>query len=121
MAAVETDHATGLSVVLVNRAQWDGPDVPDGWLIVNAPRPLLGEQTWTGQFRHGTFYAASPEIRGGSFGWKADDAWLVRFITDADVEQLVLAKFAEYGYASAEDAGVTIAEQAYCMQLPYAG
>ena len=118
--------------VLVNVADWDGPELPDGWCVVNAPRPLLGERTWTGEFRHGIFYAAGPNrLPPGGFErsraegivaqWAADDAWPVEFITDAEVEALVLAKFAEYGYASADEAGVTVAEQAACMGLPYAG
>ena len=116
--------------VLVNVVAWDGPELPDGWTIVNAPRPLLGERTWTGQFRHGVFYAAGPNQLppGGSEraraegivrSWAADDAWPVEFITNDEIERLVLAKFAEYGYASADEAGVTIAEQAACMQLPW--
>ncbi|MCW2904039.1 MAG: hypothetical protein JWO67_6304, partial [Streptosporangiaceae bacterium] len=36
-----------------------------------------------------------------------------------EIELAVLAKFAEYGYGSAEEAGVTIAEQAECMRLPW--
>jgi hypothetical protein len=115
--------------VLVNVEQWDGPplDGPlfgDGWVLVNAPRPLAGPVTWTGHFRHGTFYATGPGP-GTEDGdrlaklWAADDAWPVVFTTNAAIEEAVLAKFAEYGYGSAEEAGVTIAEQAACMQLPY--
>jgi hypothetical protein len=118
--------------VLVNQAAWDGPDLPEGWLIVNAPRPLLGKKTWTGQFRHGVFYAAGPDpaqLAEGSFergiaegrvrSWKSDDAWPVVFTSNAEIERQVLAKFAEYGYASEDEAGVTIAEQAACMRLPW--
>jgi hypothetical protein len=106
--------------VLVNIADWDGPAFPPGWAIVNAPRPLLGEQEWTGHFRHGVFYAAAPKARDGYLdSWAADDAWPVVFITNEDIEDRVLAKFREYGYASAEEAGVTIAEQAGCMGLPW--
>ena len=108
--------------VLVNVADWSAPaEIPAGWLIANAPRPISGQLTWQGPFRRGVFYAASPEIPGGTFGWEADDAGLVVFITDEEITARVLAKFAEYGYASAEDAGVTIAEQAECMRLPYRG
>lgn len=113
--------------VLVNHADWDGPaDLPDDAVIVNAPRPLAGLVTWTGQFRHGIFYAAAPWRPGGLgqhpaewFGWTRDDAWPVEFITNAEIELRVLAKFAEYGYDSEDEAGVTIAEQAACMRLPW--
>jgi hypothetical protein len=119
--------------VLVNRAAWDGPKLPElfgRWVIVNAPRPLLGEEKWTGVFRHGTFYAAMPaHLPWASFdrgiaersagSWKADDAWLVVFTDNAEIECQVLAKFAEYGYASEDEAGVTIPDQAACMGLPW--
>ena len=45
-------------------------DIPDkiraylerGWTVYNAPRPLYGHETWTGDFRHGVLYAAvAPE------------------------------------------------------------
>jgi hypothetical protein len=111
-----------METVLVNRADWTAPYfIPGAWHIANAPRPLLGEYIWTGAFRHGIFYAASPAVHDGTFGWQADGAYLVEFIDDAEIERRVLAKFAEYGYASADEAGVTIGEQAYCMQLPWHG
>jgi hypothetical protein len=107
--------------VLVNVEQWDGPPLDefgDDVRIVNAPRPIAGERTWTGDFRHGVFYAAAKGDRLEQ-SWAADDAWPVVFTTNGAVEAAVLAKFEEYGYASAEEAGVTIAEQAACMRLPY--
>jgi len=33
-------------------------EVQDGWLVMNAPRPLLGNETMTGEFVTGRFYAA---------------------------------------------------------------
>lgn len=116
--------------VLVNRAAWDGPELPPGWLIANAPRPLNGERTWQGQFRHSVLYAAIPADPGSDEwdrkrhaailrSWEAYDGWRVEFIDNAEIERRVLAKFAEYGYGSAAEAGVTIAEQAACMSLPW--
>ncbi len=47
--------------VVVNLAAWAPPEaIPEGWLVVNAPRPVGGEMTWEGEFRHGLFYAAAP-------------------------------------------------------------
>jgi len=34
------------------------PDVPEDWVICNAPRPIVGTKTWTGPFIEGVFYAA---------------------------------------------------------------
>ena len=52
----------GLTQRLVNSAAWTVPEgitIPDGWVIVNAPRPLngAGQMTWTGDFLSGIFYA----------------------------------------------------------------
>ena len=111
-----------LQELSVNIADWDGPEVPDGWLIVNAPRPLAGQQTWTGQFRHGTFYAASPEIREGIFGWEADDAWLITFTSNEEIRVKCAALAAEYDYpdlAAAEADGITVEEIAATLLLPW--
>ena len=106
--------------VLVNVADWDGPDDLDpAWPIVNAPRPLFGQRTWEARFRHGIFYAADSEIRGGTFGWKADDAWLVEFITNEQITKRGAAKLAEHGYATLKDADMTAVELAAMMSLPW--
>jgi hypothetical protein len=111
-----------LTPVLVNRADWtDAPLVPDGWMIANAPRPLMGEIRWEGKFRRGIFYAANPTEVTGTFGWAADDAGRVVFITDAEIRERVDVKLAEYGYASLEEAGLTVEEVAETMQLPWCG
>jgi hypothetical protein len=115
--------------VLVNRADWKR-DLPEGWLIVNAPRPLMGEETWTGPFRHGIFYAAGPDpsaVTGPDreqaehrvASWKSDDAWPVVFTSNTEIEQRVLAKFAEHGYGSADEAGITVPDMAAEMGLPW--
>lgn len=37
-------------------------NIERGWTVYNAPRPLLGMETWNGDFRHGVFFAAvAPE------------------------------------------------------------
>ena len=108
--------------VLVNRADWtDAPDVPEGWVIANAARPLIGELAWEGRFRRGIFYAASPTEVAGSFGWAANDAGLVEFITDEQIRERVAVKLAEYGYQSLDEAGLTVEEVAAMMQLPWVG
>jgi len=105
-----------MDTVIVNSADWAGldcvPDLPDGWLIANAPRPIQGHFVWQGPFLHGIFYAAAPAIPEGTFGWEADDAYLVTFTTNTEIEQKLMAKLAEYGYASFEDAGLTREELA---------
>ncbi len=50
-------------VLFVETISEDRPaDVPESWTIYNASRPLPGHKTWTGDFRHGVFFAAvAPE------------------------------------------------------------
>jgi len=108
-------------LALVNRAAWDGPDLPEGWSIVNAPRPLAGEKTWTGKFRHGIFYAAGPtsDERLARL-WEADDAWPVVFTDNAEIERRVMAKLAEYGYSTPDEISSTVAEIAIgTLNLPW--
>ncbi len=43
-------------------------DIPDGWRVFNAPRPLYGQMDWQGDFLSGIFYVAvdpASEISAG--------------------------------------------------------
>jgi hypothetical protein len=113
-----------LKTVLVNVADWTLPPgivVPDGWVIANAPRPLNGEIAWQGPFRHGIFYVASPEVNdNGWHSWRANDGWLVTFITNDQIAERVAAKLAEYGYETADEVDSTVGELAIgTLQLPW--
>jgi hypothetical protein len=113
-------------VVVVNVADWAPPvEVPEGFMVANAPRPIAGELTWTGDFRHGIFYAAHPADRDGILdSWGADDAWPVEFIDNAEIMRRVLAKLAEHGYASVEAAAaeaIEVGDVVAMMQLPWHG
>jgi len=91
-------------VVYVNR---EDPDYRTlrGWAdkgmeIVNAPRPLAGQVSWEGPFRHGIFYVASEPgmaalVRGSTLGWDAMDAWPVRLVDNAYIEERVREHLAE--------------------------
>ena len=125
-----------MKTLLVNSAAWDGPaDLPPGWLIANAPRPLNGERTWQAAFRHGVLYAAMPADPGPDEwdrerhaavlrSWESLDGWLVEFITDAEIEARCLAKAAAFGYgdrAALEADGLTVADFAESLGLPWRG
>ena len=117
-----------MNEVLVNSADWPDPDVPEqvpgDWMVANAPRPIAGEIAWTGPFRHGVFYAAAPPGPVDRWGWPADDAWMIRTISDDVILEAVLGKAADYGYADVaalEDAGISIADVAADMRLPWKG
>jgi phage terminase large subunit-like protein len=43
---------------IVERVGARPENVPVGWRVFNAPRPLRGHRTWQGQFISGVFYAA---------------------------------------------------------------
>jgi hypothetical protein len=70
-----------------------------------------------GTFRRGIFYAAAPEAPAGSFGWAADNAWLVVHHRRRRRGR-VNAKLAECE-TTLEEVGRSMAEMAYDMQLPY--
>ncbi len=113
---------SAISTFYVNVAAWDGPtDLPLEWRIANAPRPISGDRTWTGTCRFGTFYAAGPveKYEGGYWGWQAQDARLVEFITNDEIERRVLAYLRdEWNYGSLDEAGVTMDEVAPYMKPP---
>ncbi len=68
------------------------PDhIPADWPIFNAPRPLYGEPTWTGDFIHGIFYATidpSDSYGPGFITRNAElDAWELVWVSE---EQAVI-------------------------------
>lgn len=72
-------------------------DLPESWLIFNAPRPLWGHRSWEGDFFHGRFYAAiDPQgedaaemIRDNN----ESDAWTIEYVSE---EQAVAESLAYY-------------------------
>ncbi len=73
----------------------------NGWMVVNAPRPLPGTVAWCGEFRHGTFYAAGPAEDFGE-AWGDLDAWPVRTITNMQITQILAAKAQGEGISLSE-------------------
>lgn len=74
------------------------PDVPEDWMIFNAPRPLYGTKEWnTGPFLHGVWYAAiAPDEERKD--WMVErnvslDGWLVFYHT---AEELAAIAFEYY-------------------------
>lgn len=63
-------------------------DVPLDWLVFNAPRPLVGDQAWQGEWCKGVFYAAvNPD------GSRA--AWMIEENRLLDASELVFILFAD--------------------------
>jgi hypothetical protein len=116
-----------LSVVVAHVADWpeDRPATGEEWEVWNAPRPLVGEQEWTGDFRHGIFYAAARR-KSERFGYYGvanfrDDARTVVVVDNATVEAETARRIAERGYTLADytDAGYTLADAADENGLPW--
>jgi hypothetical protein len=66
-------------------------DVPADHPIFNAPRPLIGDRCWQGEFRHGIFYASVNIAVARAERCTRDnisiDGWLCEFAARTDVEK----------------------------------
>lgn len=67
------------------------PDVPAGWLVLNAPRPLLGTRTWEGEWGHGRHWAAiDPEDIYAPVWLRKSlelDGWVCEFVGQEDFDK----------------------------------
>lgn len=111
----------GSYVELGASAEQDAAIRLNGWVVVNAPRPLVGRVTWTGPFAHGTFYAAGPADEATSRSWMRDDAWPVELVTNLQVVEMLVRRLAEAGRTllSLESEGFTVPELARQYRLPW--
>lgn len=66
------------------------------WEIWNAPRPIYGHVQWTGEFRHGVFYAGIDPDEEYADKWRREnislDAWKLEYVT----KQEALRQIREY-------------------------
>jgi len=77
----------------------DGKPIPAEWIIMNAPRPLLGQLEWRGDFGHGVFYVAldpndQPYTDGFMLRNRQLDAYLCKWVTLEQMREAVLAYYA---------------------------
>jgi hypothetical protein len=77
-------------------------DVPESWILLNAPRPLLGQKTWEGEWGHGRHWAAldpdddyTPMFLRKSLEL---DGWVVEFVGQDDFDRHAIQLCAEHGY-----------------------
>ena len=61
--------------------------LPHRWEVYNAPRPLYGHLSWTGDFLHGIFYVAiDPSDDYVAENWKQEnirlDGWLLEWVSE---------------------------------------
>lgn len=70
---------------------------PTGWAVYNAPRPLYGEPTWTGDFVHGIFYSTidpTDDLAAKFAERNAElDAWVLEWVSE---EQAITETLARY-------------------------
>ncbi len=98
--------------------------LPEGSIILNAPRPLYGSREWRGEFSHGVFYVAvSPTDEYRERMLKDDlalDAWEIRFVTAEEWRQRVMAysaRMCEKHKVRSEDYDFSDFEQSYRVAL----
>ena len=127
IAGIIDPRHDGPDRVVVNVADWAPPvDIPRGWQVVCAPRPLQGSLTWEGdELGHGHYYAAANlrALEGDidSLGWIASDdgvdAWPVYVASNEDMK-VVAAHWLARFRCPPNEAGVTLAEVARDLGLP---
>jgi len=75
--------------------------VPEGWIVYNAPRPLMGHEGWSGEFVHGIFYAAvNQEGEYADVYIKRNqelDGHIVKWVAKGDVLEWARRKLEDYG------------------------
>ncbi|MEV1170831.1 hypothetical protein [Nonomuraea sp. NPDC049784] len=91
------------------------------WVVVNAPRPLVGPRMWDGPFRCGIFYAAGPLTDDALVeSWRRDDATLLTPVTGAEVAAKMRKKCEEEGYPLEEILADDLADcLAESLNLPW--
>ncbi|WP_433235285.1 hypothetical protein ACQPYK_25080 [Streptosporangium sp. CA-135522] len=92
-----------------------------GLAVANAPRPLIGNPTWYGEWMHGRHYAAGP-LDELTKHWCADDAVLLVEITPQTIVRKVTKRLTSNGYTLqqlAESYDGAIGDLAAEMGLPW--
>ena len=79
-------------------------NVPEGWIILNAPRPLYGPATWQGDFLNGRLYAAlDPQDEDNAktieYNMRAMAAAEVVYISETEAAARELELFVADGYS----------------------
>ena len=82
------------------------PDVPEDWVICNAPRPIVGTKIWTGPFITGVFYSAF-SMNDEQYGWmdmhnSSQDAVQVFYHAESTLISLATAYY-KYNYPDTFD------------------
>ena len=79
-------------------------NLPAGWIIMNAPRPLLGQETAQGDFLTGRYYAAidpEDEFAQGYIDRNVQDGAVVVFVADTATQTAMALNLADPDYLPA--------------------
>lgn len=79
-------------------------NLPAAWIIMNAPRPLLGQETAQGDFLHGRFYAAidpQDEYSQGYIDRNVKDDGYVVFVADKATQMAMALQTVDTEYLPA--------------------
>ncbi|GEM_PF-5957298 len=99
-SAGDAPNIDNLRVVVSIANDQTPKDIPENWIVFNAPRPLYGHKDWQGEFGHGRFYAAvDPD--GDRAAWmieqnKSLDGWIYQDIDTDTMQAIVRQKYIEY-------------------------
>lgn len=76
-------------------------NIPDNWIVFNAPRPMLGDKDWCGDFHHGIFYAAVDPDGYIPEKWMQKncdlDGWVVEYVSEEAAIQMVFQSTLPHG------------------------
>jgi hypothetical protein len=77
------------------------PDVNPAYIICNAPRPLMGDAEWQGDFIHGVFYAGVLPDNQVAIEFNSQmDAWELVFVTTSEAKRMLKEAYPEKYHAS---------------------
>jgi len=99
-------------------------DVPDGWIVYNAPRPITGQMKWISDFYAGAFYVAVDPAHEQAEEWDTRnaelDATVLVYFTDAEaIDAVTQYCEREYGvdWGSFPGAVTNMSKTAYVHQF----
>ncbi len=75
-------------------------NIPNDWVIMNASRPFMGHEMWTGDFVSGVFYAALNQKESNyeaklNFN-QSQDATILEYVSRQDVVDEMIAYYQDY-------------------------
>ena len=67
----------------------------EGYTIMNASRPLVGDYTWQADFIHGSHYAAVKNNDDAVKTNESLDAWVLKYYTEEEARATLIKRYRE--------------------------